>query len=646
MLLVQNSVKAQYDTVQGVKLYPLNHNQALKAAHLGYLPEHFVRNQNAFRRNQTDTLDLPFFDDFTSTVVYPDQRLWTDSLVYINSNFPVSPPSFGVATFDNLDKFGNAYGGFGFTMDQFGGSDTLTSKPINLEQYTLGGNLIPYQIADSIYLSFFYQAQGIGDLPQQRDSFVVQFKQNNGQWVSVWSVNGMRLSPFVQVMVPLLNSDFLWNAFQFRFINYTYAMGNLNHVHLDYVRMNRNRSVSDTLIRDVAINKKNPSLLTTYYSMPYDHYLVNPTKYTKDEISIGVRNNDVDIINTRFQYECFKEASLLVVYPFANSSRNIFAQSDTTERFNAFNFSALPANEMPVLRSVFSIDPQAGNTTEGVYNSLGNNDVFESKQVFANYYAYDDGSAEGGIGLAYKGLPPGRGTFAVQFDIEKRDTLVGLSFFFNQSLENVSNRPFNLCLWDKLTEGSQEEKPFYELPVMAPTYTDSINGFHHYILDTLIVLPAGTYYFGWSQTGKFNLNVGYDMNYAQDEGVDGNKKVFFNMLGSWQSLPPSIKGTPMIRSIVGVDLKFPLHQRQIKLPNSTPRKLAHLYPNPFNNELNIELYKQESTSFVIKSITGKSIWNGVLLQNGKLDLSHLVPGYYMLEISNKQLIQTEKIIKY
>jgi hypothetical protein len=118
------------------------------------------------------------------------------------------------------------------------------------------------------------------------------------------------------------------------------------------------------------------------------------------------------------------------------------------------------------------------------------------------------------------------------------------------------------------------------------------------------------------------------------------------MLGSWQSLPPSIKGTPMIRAIVGMDLKFPLQHKPIKFPKTTPLKIAHLYPNPFSNELNIELTKQETTSFVIKSITGKSIWNGVLSENGKLDLAHLLPGYYLLEISNKQFIQTEKIIKY
>jgi len=56
-----------------------------------------------------DTLTLPFFDDFSSTRVVPDQNRWTDKNVFINTEYPVSPVSIGVATFDAIDNTGALY---------------------------------------------------------------------------------------------------------------------------------------------------------------------------------------------------------------------------------------------------------------------------------------------------------------------------------------------------------------------------------------------------------------------------------------------------------------------------------------------------------------------------------------------------------
>src|SRR5436190_24349664 len=54
---------------------------------------------------------LPFKDDFYYAYKskYPLTSLWEDSLVYVNSGFPKAPPSFGVATFDGLNRHGYPY---------------------------------------------------------------------------------------------------------------------------------------------------------------------------------------------------------------------------------------------------------------------------------------------------------------------------------------------------------------------------------------------------------------------------------------------------------------------------------------------------------------------------------------------------------
>jgi hypothetical protein len=123
------------------------------------------------KRALTDTLKLPFFDDFTSTVGFPNALLWQDSNVYVNHHFAISPPTFGVATFDNLDRTGKPYRPL--SGNTHGPSDTLTSSPINLLTYQSGLNTLNYQISDSIYLSFFYQAQGLGDPIDRSDSLVL-----------------------------------------------------------------------------------------------------------------------------------------------------------------------------------------------------------------------------------------------------------------------------------------------------------------------------------------------------------------------------------------------------------------------------------------------------------------------------------------
>ncbi len=108
----------------------------------------------------TDTLNLPFFDDFSAAKVYPDAARWTNHAVFVNPDFPVDPPSINVATFDGLDPQGNAYEGINGNI--FGAADTLTSQAINLSSF---------DPSDSLVLSFFYQAQGRSfEVLEEKDS--------------------------------------------------------------------------------------------------------------------------------------------------------------------------------------------------------------------------------------------------------------------------------------------------------------------------------------------------------------------------------------------------------------------------------------------------------------------------------------------
>jgi hypothetical protein len=109
--------------------------------------------------------------------------------VYINSDFPYLPPSWGAATFDVLDALGNVYrdaNPLQFKADQ------LTSRPIRLDSVfePIAKALSP---ADSVYLSFYYQPQGRGNDPQSQDSLVLDFGYYSNDSV-FWYVDSTEIS--------------------------------------------------------------------------------------------------------------------------------------------------------------------------------------------------------------------------------------------------------------------------------------------------------------------------------------------------------------------------------------------------------------------------------------------------------------------
>ena len=75
-------------------------------------------------------ISLPFIDDFSSCSFGLDTNLWYSGNVFLNSTYPINPPTIGVATFDGLDS-----SGFAYDLSQnfsWGEADRLTSNPIDI----------------------------------------------------------------------------------------------------------------------------------------------------------------------------------------------------------------------------------------------------------------------------------------------------------------------------------------------------------------------------------------------------------------------------------------------------------------------------------------------------------------------------------
>jgi hypothetical protein len=153
----------------------------LKLVPIGVAGQENKTGQKSSGSARIQALSLPFFDDFSTTATsHPDSAFWMPgSGVYINNSLATTQPSVNMATFDGLDGNGVPYN-YTSQLAQ-GNTDTLTSLPINLAGMTP---------ADSVYLSFYWLAKGLGELPDDNDTLRLEFLGQDQQWVSVWAATG------------------------------------------------------------------------------------------------------------------------------------------------------------------------------------------------------------------------------------------------------------------------------------------------------------------------------------------------------------------------------------------------------------------------------------------------------------------------
>jgi hypothetical protein len=156
-------------------------------------------NQPAFDFKSTykftpKSVELPFFEDFKQKDIYPDTSRWIDYYVYINTDFPYLPPTWGAATFDALNAVGNVYGNANPLQFK---ADQLTSRPIRLDS-VFDPTAKALSPADSVYLSFYYQPQGRGNDPQSQDSLVLEFGYYSSD-STFWYVDSIEISVGVYI---------------------------------------------------------------------------------------------------------------------------------------------------------------------------------------------------------------------------------------------------------------------------------------------------------------------------------------------------------------------------------------------------------------------------------------------------------------
>lgn len=547
---------------------------------------------------------------------------WIDDHAYHNYRYAVDPWSLGVMTFDGLDRTGYPYA-MGTTLTNY--ADQLTTKPIDLS-----GALI----SDSIYLTFLVQRQGFGDAPESGDSLILEFyNSTTQQWARQWSINGGSQGEFQLGHVPLIDPSYLTDAFQFRFRNYGALSGALDHFHLDYVNFRNASGFQDTLIEDFAMVYPIATLLKDYTSVPWDHYQNNSAGKMATNTEVVVRNS---YLNGGANISSAGGGDIDIYYN-SGLEGNVPLNGQTLAGFPATGPDYAPRTTYHSVHNVssYTFDPLKTGTQQyfdieaivsvPVGSNYLPNDTARSTQYFANYYSYDDGTAEQAYG------PQGiQSKLAIQYTPYEADSVIGMMVHFVPTVNDVTNKLFQLMIWND--NNGQPGSVLYEDDAFfarQPEYEIVPNKFVKYFTqDTIKVPVSGTFYIGWKQIDAVRLGVGLDKN------IDNKQHTFYNVDGSWQV--SGIDGSVMIRPIFSTSLDPELGIAS----HITPEPTISIYPNPSNGQFNILSDSQDLGRIMVYSIQGEQVLE---TEERQFDLSNFPAGMYFVKMENAS--RTYKIIK-
>ena len=574
------------------------------------------------------TVSLPFFDDFSYDGVRPAVDLWQDEDVLINRSYGVDPPSIGVATFDAVDFDGQPYpaGGNGLRGTP---RDYLTSAPI-----ALAGRA-------GAVLSFYLQPRGYGNRPELGDSLLVQFLATDGSWRTVFGREGLpntipNSRPFAftgeSIAVP---AAYLYDGFQFRFVNLSTERGAVDNWNLDYVKLD-DRSTG-LVTQDLALIDEPFRLVAPYTSLPVRHLQAAGQTLLADSIFVALWNHRSDVTPvTASEYRVTDTGSGLTVGQGGLIPSTYFGQNNGIApagiEVRVATFDQL-SSYAAIRGYLFGLDPALTYRLATTYSltvatedgsfapGILRNSEATRYTVLGDYMAYDDGSAE----VAIEGQVGN--TLVQRYTAYVADELVGIRIRLPRLLGGAGDQALTLVVYGESPDGGPGallHEMEYPLLYAEEFYADSLQAFTSYALTKTVPLPVGNFYVGWRQPqADRSVSVGFDRNNPLAEGQ------FFEAGSGWEQLGGSTRGAIMIR---------PLLAGAAINPTATDERadlgtLVELYPNPARDVLNLRLPADlpvEELHLAIYDMRGRRL----LEQRGsaRVDVSDLPAGPYTVII--------------
>lgn len=567
-----------------------------------------------------DTLQLPFLEDFSASELVVNNLMFQDSGgTFINNRYCVNPPSFNVASFDGLNYQGVPY----TTTNEFERDkcDTLVSAPINLQN------------KNNVFFSFYWQAQGNAVPQVSADSIHLMFYRNDNTWNKVWAQNGQLLNDFKFESIEL-DSNYLHSGFKFKFESFGNRSGMYGVWHIDYIYLDDNRTANDSVINDIAFSNTPSSFLEKYWAMPKWHFFNNPSAAINSNISATINNFKNDgpisfIIETNADCIDNSNGNKINIH---NNPLNSIEPSEKQQEIlgtsTSTSFINSTEGEYLTIENRFSIksnDQDIGDTIAGtiVDFSTTQNDSLSSFTTLADYYAYDDGSAEQSFRITTQD-----GIVVQEFETTQTDTLYGISIYYPGNPYQYDSTQIILMVWDSIAVGDNynADNIIYDERVLI-SVADSLNGFAYYnFLEPVVVDQK--FYIGYRQDSEDDILIGYDINANL-----GFEPIYFNTNGTWKRFQLN-EGALMMRP----------HFKTIQITNTkeTFENLqVTLFPNPAKNSLN---FSTAIDSYAIYNLNG-SIVKSDQFKTNSIDITSLENGMYFTIIEKDGLIKRAKFIK-
>ncbi len=541
--------------------------------------ESFERNGQRQGQKQLYSHNIPFFDDFSQATL--DNRRWCNPQSLVTNGWGLYPPTLGVALLDAVDENGNLYRHSSLPFS----ADTLLSAIVRLDSvfYPFAESISP---ADSLYFSFFYLPGGklgesggrIGDVPEPQDSLVLDFYVKSSDcWVTVWSSPG--ISPdnlyrqtgvyWQRAMIPVTDTVYMTDSFRFRFRNICSLdpsttpgiIANSDQWYLDCVFLDRYRSFDDVCERDVAFVHQARSLLKNYCAMPARHY--RRSEMTENTSAL-ITNRFSQTVASHYEYYVISENGDTVHY-YDGGFQNVPSFPATGEYQSDIYHAAPPV--------AFAFPADGAKTSyrvvhvvkEGVLgDDFPRNDTTVFLQVFDDYFAYDDGTAENGYGLT---STSSNVFLACAFQLNEPDTLLSVRMFFNHVRDDENeNMPFRIAVWRAGSNGPGE-RIYRDETARHPAFA-GLNSFVEYELEYPVPLN-GLVYIGIEQEGGDYINIGFDRNYNHSD------RLYYRIGSEWQRA--SVAGSIMLRPC------FVPFSGSMGIGNADAGKIvniANIFPNP------------------------------------------------------------------
>ncbi|WP_114749898.1 T9SS type A sorting domain-containing protein [Pleomorphovibrio marinus] len=509
-----------------------------------------------------ERLSLPFWDDFSSGAVRED--LWDSRGVLGSMTLGNNPPSIGVCYLDGVDQRGEAYAR---ELLENGEGDRLTSKPIDLSGLSTAE-------AATVYLSFFWQAAGKGEMPDDNDQLELHFLNEQGEWELVWQVIGGdegATQDFTQEILQVTEA-FQHDQFRFRFLHIGRLSGPFDTWVLDYIYLNKGRSESDLFYEDRTLTQLPSSPFGKYGAIP----LFELTQ--KSEEYLSPLSGQFKNLSNRFRAMEFTvqfrnlQTGAVIQNINVNTPLSPVPQAGERRGFTSFTLQEdidwqeeepfdLEALMYLSTGDRFKVESISGRDT--VFNTSMDykvNDTVRYILPVRDYLAYDNGSVDYSAGINQRA-----GMLALRYEIGTPVFIKGISINFTNFMQR--GRSVELMVWDSLGQ-----EPLYKREVLIPELED-LGEFAYFPLGSNIQV-SGTFYVGFTQFTNDFVYVGLD------KSSDSGEQVFYNVSGAWQQ-NETVSGNLMIRPHLSLG-------EVVDEEEEEPEEEVRAYPNPVVERLYLE----------------------------------------------------------